>query len=203
MMSFDNQIALAGSRHVRMSEFLFSDEKLAFGNCSHERFHDSDLSISYERSMASPASNADGLDVTVLSHRKASVRVDKYWSNEMEPCLADVAVDFEPPPVAIHQTSSVIELFEGVVQTVGDIEMDVVLSAKRNQSIPDHAMSISLLFVQPQDRPLVKPGAVFYLTMFRETTGRTVRNVEEIRFRRQPDWTPAMFRKLDELTAQL
>ena len=202
-MSADNQIALVGTSHAWMCEPFLSDMTLALSERSRERFHDSDMSISYERSMASPAFNADGLEATVLSYRKASVRVNKYFPNEMEPCLADVAVDLEPPPVVIHQTSSIIELFEGVVQTVGDIEMDVVLSAKRNQSIPDHAMSISLLFVQPQDRPLVRPGAVFYLTMFRETTGRTVRNVEEIRFRRQPDWTPAMFRKLDELAAQL
>lgn len=165
----------------------------------------------YQNSMASPHENADGLEITVLSSRKASVVVSTHayafeefdGFDELAPMLDHVELNVEPPPIHIIPTSSIIELFEGVVQSVGDKEMDVVLRAKRDQSIPDHGMAIDLMFVQPQDLPLVKSGAVFYLTMFRETTGRTVRNVEEIRFRRQPDWTPTMFRKLDELAAQL
>lgn len=164
---------------------------------------DEDFEHNYQESMASPAFSADGLEATVSNLRKAFILRTNVRYDELAPRFDDVELDLEPPPVAIIPTSSIIELFEGVVQTVGDQEMDVVLRAKRNQETPDHAMAISLKFVQPQDKPLVRSGAVFYLTMFIETTGRTVRNVEEIRFRREPDWTPAMFRKLDELAAQL
>lgn len=165
----------------------------------------------YEMSMASPAESADGREPTVPTVAATSTRIRHSFlafempdhASDLEPCLNNVLVDIEPPPVKIVPTSSIVELFEGVVQSVTDEHMNVVLRAKRNLSTPDHAMSIELSNVQPQDRDLVSPGSVFYLTMFRETTGRTVRNVEEIRFRRQPDWTPAMFRKLEELASKL
>lgn len=191
------------------SELAIEDVRVSYAACVRDAqfaswdAQDEDSEKNYQESMASPARSADGLEATVSNLRKAFLVRTRARDDELAPSFDDVELDLEPPPIAIIPTSSIIELFEGVVQTVGEQEMDVILRAKRNQETPDHAMSVNLKFVQPQDKPLVRSGAVFYLTMFIETTGRTVRNVEEIRFRREPDWTPAMFRKLDELASQL
>lgn len=160
----------------------------------------------YYESMASPAGSADGLEITAQMSTSPSVRITDFNEkcSELELNFNDVILDNLPPPsVHFFPTSSVIEIFEGVVQSVSSTVMHVVLRAKRNTETPDHAMAIELEFVQPQDRDLVAQGSVFYLTMFRETTGKTVKNVEEIRFRRQPDWNGSMFRQLEALSAAL
>jgi hypothetical protein len=88
-----------------------------------------------------------------------------------------------------------IEIFEGVVQFVDSHAgvMHVTLNAK-TRVVPDHAAEIAMRWVNEQDKPLVKPGAVFYLSLYRERRGKTVRNTEEIRFRRLPSWTKAQMR---------
>jgi hypothetical protein len=90
-----------------------------------------------------------------------------------------------------------IEIFEGVVQLVDSDAgvMHVTLSAKTRVAA-DHAAEIAIRWVNEQDRPLVKPGAVFYLSLYRERRGKTVRNTEEIRFRRLPSWTKAQVREV-------
>lgn len=171
------------------------------------------ISDLYEESMASPAGSADGLEITARTARSAAVTftdadvrlvdyVDVTHEKEFE--FHHVRVNNpEPPSVSFLPTSTIIEIFEGVVQSVTPETMNVVLRAKRNLATPDHAMAIDLEYVQPQDLDLVQPGAVFYLTMFKETTGKTVRNVEEIRFRRQPNWNSTMLRRLEQLAAEL
>lgn len=110
---------------------------------------------------------------------------------------------FAPPPPKITVSSVPIEIWEGVVTAIGDEHFSAVIRAKINQNIPDHVMEIERILVQPQDVDLVTLGAVFYLTMYRETTGNTVKNSEDIRFRRQPDWTPLMIQKMNQLADEL
>lgn len=160
---------------------------------------------------AFPALSADGIDSTAIvdrwlvdrwSNAVIARRIDEFYNLDEQ--IVD-GVDPAPkvPPVNIRATSTIIEIFEGVVDQVSGDEMYVTLRAKMNRAAADHAMSIELANVQPQDRELVGPGAVFYLTMYRDTTGKTVRNVEEVRFRRKPDWNARMIRKVDELAAAL
>ena len=84
-----------------------------------------------------------------------------------------------------------IQRWEGRVleMDVNAQTMDVLLSAK-NGSIPDHTGTIDLQWVQEQDQNLVKPGAIFYLTLFKRSKfGGTVENSQELRFRRRPNWS--------------
>lgn len=159
----------------------------------------------YQESMASPAQSADGLDVTASMNAKRKLHyIAEEKLSEFDVVPKDrIFIEVPPPPVQIIPTSSLIEIFQGVVNFVSETSMDVTLRAKKDLSIPDHSMNIELKFVPPQDLELVKSGSVFYLTLFRETTGRTVRNIEEIRFRRQPDWNRTMLERLKQLSEQL
>ena len=66
--------------------------------------------------------------------------------------------------------------------------MQVRLEAK-NSNLEAHTAKISFDYIADQDSDLVKPGAVFYLTLFNQTVRGTVRNSQELRFRRRPDWS--------------
>ena len=69
-----------------------------------------------------------------------------------------------------------------------------------------HEARIELQWVSDQDLSLVKRGAIFYLSLYRERsqTG-TIRNSQEIRFRRLPSWSNKAIEKIklkaDELLA--
>ena len=76
--------------------------------------------------------------------------------------------------------------------------MQVLLSAKKG-AIPEHTGTISLRSVAEQDADLVKPGAVFYLTMFNQTKrGGTIVNSQELQFRRRPNWSKSQLERIDE-----
>lgn len=83
-----------------------------------------------------------------------------------------------------------IEVFEGTVRSVDrSARMMYVTLASKTRDVSDHAADISFDWVNPQDIDLIAPGAVFYLSLYRERRGRTIRNTEELRFRRMPEWS--------------
>jgi len=99
-------------------------------------------------------------------------------------------IDVDPMRSAESLTTAVIQIWEGKVLSI-DKEagaMEVKLSAKIG-STPDHSAEISLQWVAPQDMDLVKPGAIFYWTLYKETKRGTIRNSQELRFRRLPSWS--------------
>lgn len=51
--------------------------------------------------------------------------------------------------------------------------------------------------VHEQDHELVRPGAVFYLTMYRQFVRGTIAHGEELRFRRLPSWTKAQLERIN------
>lgn len=100
---------------------------------------------------------------------------------------------------SVNTNSLPIQIWEGTVMSV-DSEMksmDVLLDAKIGQ-LPRHMATISLEWVTDQDIPLVTPGAVFYLTLYKQSELTTVRNAEEIRFRRLPSWSSSQIRRIHE-----
>ncbi len=113
--------------------------------------------------------------------------------------MADAAV-----PREVSADSTPLQIWEGTVleidRAVG--AMDVVLDAKIGQ-MPRHTAQIDLEWVSEQDQELVRPGAVFYLTLFKRTTRGSVENSQELRFRRRPSWTAAQLRQVDEDAAML
>jgi hypothetical protein len=62
---------------------------------------------------------------------------------------------------------------------------------------------IDLEWVAEQDQDLVRPGAVFYLTLFKRTTRGSVENAQELRFRRRPAWSTAQLRRVEQEAAML
>ncbi|WP_295446471.1 hypothetical protein [uncultured Thiodictyon sp.] len=99
--------------------------------------------------------------------------------------------------------STVIQLWEGRVIRVRLHEgvMDVLLNAKIG-SLPAHTGEIELQWVHEQDRELVVPGAIFYLTLYRKTKSGSIENAQELRFRRLPSWSRQQVRQI-ECEAQL
>jgi hypothetical protein len=94
-----------------------------------------------------------------------------------------------------------IQIWEGTVIGVNsDADtMDVMLEAKMGH-LPRHAATISLEWVPSQDIPLVKLGAVFYLTLYKQSERSTVKNAQEIRFRRLPSWSKQQIQMIQEDT---
>ncbi len=93
--------------------------------------------------------------------------------------------------------AAVIQLWEGRVLEV-DIQnelMQVLLTAKIGQ-IPEHTAEIEFQWVSEQDRDLVAPGAVFYLTLYKQTRRGSIKNSQELRFRRRPAWTKQQVQKI-------
>ncbi len=86
--------------------------------------------------------------------------------------------------------ASPLQIWEGTVQSVDQSAgtMDVILVSKTVE-IPEHTGSIELQWVSDQDKDLVRPGAVFYLTLFKRTRRGSIENSQELRFRRVPNWT--------------
>jgi hypothetical protein len=124
--------------------------------------------------------------------------------------------DFEvvlPVPVPSHSASAVfdskpIQIWEGVVLALDPKRrsIDVRLKAKLS-NLPDHNASIGLEWVHDQDRALARPGAIFYLTVFRKLSHGSVQNAQEIRFRRLPNWSRADVQRVrtaaDHLAAKM
>lgn len=109
------------------------------------------------------------------------------------------------PPVAnasvLHEVrpdTMPLEVWEGTVVTVDRDAgvMHVVLDAKIGQ-MPRHTADIEIEEVSVQDYDLIQPGAVFYLTLYKRSVP-SVENVQELRFRRRPSWTPAQLRQIDK-----
>lgn len=122
-------------------------------------------------------------------------------SNDTQGVLRKLGI---PPADAIRRKAAVvnslpIQIWEGIVSAVDrDADtMEVMLEAKMGH-MPRHAATIALEWVPAQDIPLVMPGAIFYLTLYKQSERSTVRNAQEIRFRRMPSWTKQQIRQIQE-----
>ncbi len=81
--------------------------------------------------------------------------------------------------------------------------MHVQLNAKMGD-VPRHSAEIELQWVSDQDKDLVQPGAVFYLTLFKRTKwGGSIENSQELRFRRRPSWSLMELKRIDEKASVL
>jgi len=80
--------------------------------------------------------------------------------------------------------------------------MQVLLDAKIGQ-MPPHTGEVELEWVSDQDQDLVRPGAVFYLTLFKRTKRGSIENAQELRFRRRPSWSAAQLKQIEADAAML
>lgn len=115
---------------------------------------------------------------------------------------------FSPPmsmvPTAATADSTPLEIWEGTVVEVDNNArlMRVSLDAKIGH-IPRHVGEIDLEWVSEQDQDLVRPGAVFYLTLFKRTKRGSVENAQELRFRRRPAWSAVQLGQVEQQAAML
>jgi len=101
--------------------------------------------------------------------------------------------------VQVAAYTAPIEVFEGTVRSVDRVaEMMYVTLASKTREVTDHAADISFTWVNPQDLDLIAPGAVFYLSLYKERRSGTIRNTEELRFRRMPTWTRTQIARVKE-----
>lgn len=108
---------------------------------------------------------------------------------------------FEPPftrkilPVSANSTP--LQIWEGTIVEVDHATgiMQVLLDAKMGQ-IPRHTGEIELKWVDEQDQDLVRPGAVFYLTLFQRIKP-SIENAQELRFRRRPAWSASQIEQIE------
>ena len=115
---------------------------------------------------------------------------------------------FDPPISRLWSPTSAksapLQIWEGTVLSVehaADV-MHVQLNAKMG-NVPRHTAEIDLQWVSDQDEDLVRPGAVFYLTLFKETDRGSIKNSQELRFRRRPSWSSTQLRCIDEDASRL
>jgi frataxin-like iron-binding protein CyaY len=92
-----------------------------------------------------------------------------------------------------------IQIWEGRVTSVNHQKqsMEVFLSSTLG-GYDAHTGEIDLQWVSDQDKDLVVPGAVFYLTLFKRSKRGTVENSQELRFRRQPNWTKDQLKRISD-----
>jgi hypothetical protein len=104
----------------------------------------------------------------------------------------------------ISADSTPLQIWEGTVVEVDRSAgvMQVLLDAKIGQ-MPRHTGEIELQWVAEQDQDLLRPGAVFYLTLFKRTKRGSVENSQELRFRRRPAWSSAQLKKIQQDAATL
>ena len=97
----------------------------------------------------------------------------------------------------VRADSTPLQIWEGTVVTVDQAAgvMQVLLEAKIGR-MPRHTGEIDLDSVSPQDQDLVRPGAVFYLTLYKRTIP-SVENIQELRFRRRPSWSAAQLTQIE------
>lgn len=106
-------------------------------------------------------------------------------------------------PREVSANSSPIQVWEGTVIAVNRPAgvMQIQLDAKIGQ-LPRHTGEIDLEWVDDQDEDLVRPGAVFYLTLFKRTKP-SVENAQELRFRRRPSWSAAQLKQIEKEAAMI
>ena len=85
---------------------------------------------------------------------------------------------------------TVLQSWEGVVESVSDAEFSAILTDRTNRDNPEEEVVIEIEEISADDRKLVKPGAVFYWSIcYKDAPGEPRRRVSQIRFRRLPLWS--------------
>ena len=112
-----------------------------------------------------------------------------------------------PPEQTLEQAEkfSVLQDWEGVVERVGAEVFSATLRDRtQNESYATEAAELPIADVSDDDRELLRPGAIFYLTVGRVTraSGRQDR-VGRLVFRRLPAWTESTLRRAEERAARL
>ena len=99
----------------------------------------------------------------------------------------------------------IIQDWEGIVESIETETFTALLrDLTANEAYPGEMADLPIEDIAPDDRELLKPDAIFYLTVGRstDTTGRQQR-FSRMEFRRLPVWTSADFSRADERAQRL
>lgn len=95
--------------------------------------------------------------------------------------------------------ATVIQIWEGVVISVDRENALMTVRLKdRSNLIEEHIADIDLQWVGDQDEDLLVSGSVFYWTIYKETNRGSIKNSQELRFRRLPNWTRMQIKAMEE-----
>jgi hypothetical protein len=131
----------------------------------------------------------------------ANRKLVAFESSQVSEPDVEVITPIPIPPLGgqFSQDTKPIQIWEGVVLSIDPVSSTV--SARLNAKIgnfPEHTADIELEWVHEQDVELIKPGAIFYLTLFKKLNRASVQNAQEIRFRRLPNWSNDQIRRVHE-----
>lgn len=102
-------------------------------------------------------------------------------------------MDTFPTPVVDPTPSpwgALLQSWEGYVTGVSDEGVDVVLLDQTDKEAPDAVATLAWDSIDPEDRSLVKEGAIFYWSI---SEGGSL-----IRFRRGLVWTPDLLQQTEQ-----
>lgn len=161
-----------------------------------------ELTYKAETEVAVPQVNRSLKTVITDDSGRSSSDVDA--QNEQPPFDPSVLQHLYHVDVSPVADSTPLQIWEGTVLQVddGSRAMHVILDAKMQQ-VPRHTADIDLEWVSEQDKDLVRPGAVFYLTLFKRTKRGSIENAQELRFRRRPAWSPTQLKHIEEDASEL
>ena len=166
------------------------------------RVFNSTLPISRTDALYSEALSSDSVP-TVRSYDVRNARTD--GQSKSKPATLGGLRKVVPPHIEHVRgreewiNSIPMQIWEGVVTSV-DYQaqtMEAILEGKI-VTMPRHSASFSLEWVHAQDYSLVMPGAVFYLTLYKQSDRSTVKNSQDIRFRRMPSWSKNQLLQIQE-----
>jgi len=97
-----------------------------------------------------------------------------------------------------------LQLWQGFITSVAEGEFVATISDQTNPDFPEEEVTISLEEVDSDDRPLVRPGAVFYWSIgYADRPGRPRVRESRIRMRRLQPWTRAAIGRARQEGARL
>lgn len=146
-----------------------------------------------------PIRKRTGLKRSSLPDAWSSAQLSLFQERSTEPVEIEVSptIQAAPSPRARADVDALpIEVWEGVVIHQLDAETLQVSLTPKIGSSPAHTAEIELQWVDEQDRDLIRPGAVFYLSLGKTSRGGSYENAQKIRFRRQPDWSARQVKKI-------
>jgi hypothetical protein len=98
-------------------------------------------------------------------------------------------VELKPQAVDGGVQKALLQKWEGTVRNVSGNDFVADIVDLTNPSNPREEVVLAVDEVSPDDLSLLEPGAVFYWSIFYETSHGQRTRVSRIRFRRWPPWT--------------
>ena len=120
----------------------------------------------------------------------------------------DTILDYpvRPLPEPLKGNFKLLQFWEGIVSSIDDNREEFIarISDKSDPANADEEITLSMDEVDPNDMPLLAPGAVFYWSIgYADYPGRPRTRESRIKFRRLRQWTRLELNVAEEQGKQL